>query len=177
MDSLFLARIPDPVVRQQAVQAYIAQNALPQNTIVPLNFLTSQNFLIKQLRGSLGIQGARNTVVGSAFTSTREAETSGLPASGDFAQSSTTKQTGATLTWSLRVTSQTAANLSLTYTLNEFPATRREDELKQLRFGFNHQFSPRTSAGLNLRRSVSESNQAGAGYTENAVAALVNIRF
>lgn len=177
VDALFLSRVPDPAVRQQVVQAYIAQNGLPQNTTVPLNFLTNQNFLIKQLRASVGIQGVRNTVIASGFTSTREAETSGLPATGDFALSSTTKQTGASLTWSLKMTSQTSTNLSLGYTLNEFPATRREDELKHFRFGVNHQFSPRTSGTVNYRRAVSESNQVGAGYTENVVAALINIRF
>ena len=114
LDTLFLSSVPDPAARQLAVKDFIAQNGLPPSLTVPLNFLTTQTFLVKSWQASVGIQGVRNTVLTNVFTQTSEL-TAGLPASvaGDFGSSSTVKQTGASALWNWRFATQNASNLGV----------------------------------------------------------------
>ena len=177
LDTLFLSRIPDPVARQQAVQAFIAQTGIPSDLTVPLNFLTTTPYLLKQWNAAFGIQGVRNTVLANAFASTREAVAAGQPGAGDFAASSNTKQTGTSLTWSLRVTPQTTSNVSAGYTRTEFPGLARDDDLTFIRLQLTHRFQPNLSGSLSFRRLDNDSNQPGGGYTENAVAAALSMQF
>jgi uncharacterized protein (PEP-CTERM system associated) len=177
LDSLFLSRFPDPVVRQQAVQAFISQTGLPPSLTVPLNFFTTTPFLLKRWRTSFGIQGVRNTVLANVFTETRESTIGGEAGAGDFAASRDTKQSGVGLLWSLRMTPQSTSNVSVGYTRSEFPGLNRTDNLKYLRINFTRQFQPRLSGTLSFRRLENDSAQAGAGYTENAVSAALHMRF
>jgi uncharacterized protein (PEP-CTERM system associated) len=177
LDTLFLSQFPDPAVRRQAVQAFIAQTGLPPGLIVPLNFFTTTPFLVKQWRASFGIQGVRNTLLANVFTSTREATAPGLPGEGDFAASQNTKQTGGSLTWSLRITPYTSSNVSVGYTRNDLIELSREDNVKFIRLVLTQQFQPRLSGSLSFRRLENNSNQGGAAYTENAVSAALNMRF
>lgn len=179
LDTLFLSGIPDPAARQRAVQAFIAQTGLPPSLIVPLDFFTSQNFLVKRWAGSVGIQGVRNTVLANVFTETRVSEATGLAlaGAGDFASSANVKQTGASLLWNWRFAARAASNLSVGYTRNEFPGIGREDNLKFIRLSLTRQFQPRLSGSLNYRRLQNDSDQSGAGHTENAVSAALNMSF
>ena len=59
---------------------------------------------------------------------------------------------------------------------NEFLDTAREDTQKLIRLGLTHQFLPRLSGSVMLRRLVN-SSQGGAGYTENAVSAALLAKF
>lgn len=177
LDTLFLSRIPDPAARQQAVQAFITQTGLPPSLIVPLNFFTSTPFVLKRWQASFGIQGVRNTVLTNLFVETREATAGGQPGAGDFAASPDAKQTGASLVWNLRLTANAASNVSVGYTRNEFPGLSREDDLKFIRLSLTRQFQPKVSGSLTYRRLENDSNQPGAGYTENAVSASLSMRF
>jgi uncharacterized protein (PEP-CTERM system associated) len=177
LDSLFLSRFPDPVVRQQAVQAFISQTGLPPSLTVPLNFFTTTPFLLKRWRTSFGIHGARNTVIANVFTETREATISGQAGGGDFAASRDTKQSGVSLLWTLRMTPHSTSNLSAGYSRNEFPGLSRMDNVRYFRINLTQQFQPRLSGSLSYRRLENDSNQTGAGYTENAVSAALHMRF
>ena len=177
LDTLFLAGIPDPLVRQQAVQAFIAQTGLPPSLSVPVNFFTTTPFLLKRWQASFGIQGVRNTILANVFKETREATAAGQAGAGDFAASNSTTQTGTSLIWTLRMTAQTTSNVSVAYTRNEFPSLTREDDLTFIRLNLTRQFQPRVSGSLNFRRLKNDSNQGGAGYTENAVSAVLGMRF
>lgn len=179
LDALFLSRIPDANARQKAVQDFVAQTGLPPNLNVPLNFLSSQVFLVKQWQASAGIQGVRSILLANVFSQTREAQAfnPSLPGAGDFSVSPSIKQTGTSLIWNHRLTAQATSNLSAGYTRNEFSGTGREDKLKFVRIDLTRQFQPRLSGSLSYRRLQSDSNQSGAGYTENAVSAALNMRF
>jgi uncharacterized protein (PEP-CTERM system associated) len=178
LDSLFLARFPDPIARQQAVQAFIAQTGLPAGLTIPVNFFTSTPFLVKRLRGSFGIHGARNTILANVFTETREAtSTTGQPGAGDFAASPNTKQTGTSFIWTLRIMPQLSSSLDAGFTRTEFPGLSRQDDLTYVRLGITRQFQPRVSGTLSFRRLENDSNQPGGGYTENAVSAALSMRF
>ena len=177
LDTLFLSSIPDPAARQTAVQNFIAQNGLPASLTVPVNFFTNQFLLVKGWRGSFGILGIQNSVLANVFTQTSESTNAGQPATGDFAMSSSTKQTGGSLVWTTRLSSQTSSNVSAGYTRNESPGLNREDNLKNINLSLTHQFQPRLTGSLSYRRLQNNSNQVGANYKENAAVAAVNMRF
>jgi uncharacterized protein (PEP-CTERM system associated) len=177
LDTLFLSAIPDPLLRQTVVQNFITQNGLPENLVVPVNFITTTPFIVKRLRASFGIRGVRNTMLANVFTEDREAVATGLPGAGDFSQTPNTKQVGTSLLWTLRITGQTTSNASVGYTQSDFPSLAREDKLTYLRLGLTKQFQPKLTGTLSYRRLHNESDQPGAGYTENAVSAVLGMRF
>ena len=180
LDNLFKSQtqFQDPVVRQAAVQAFIAANGLPANLAQPVNFLTDSLFLEKRWRAALGVKGVRNTVLTSLFSSNRTAITSGGPTSGDFNSSQSVKQTGATASWSLQVTKTLAANTNLSVTRNEIPALSGTDRLSLLRFSLTEQFSPKLTGSLLVGRSKNNSNRSGGtSYTENSISATLGLRF
>jgi uncharacterized protein (PEP-CTERM system associated) len=177
LDTLLVPRFPDPILREQAAQAFIAQTGLPSTALVPLNFLTTAPFFVKRLRATFGIQGVRNTILANLFRESREATDIGVPGVGDFATSRDTKQTGGSVTWNRRMTADVTSNVSIGYTRNGFPSLGREDEIKYLRLSLRRQFQTRTFGSLTYHRIDSDSNQAGAGYTENAVTATLTMRF
>jgi uncharacterized protein (PEP-CTERM system associated) len=179
LDTLFLSSVPDPVARQLAVQNFITQNGLPASLTVPLNFLTTQTILAKRWNASFGIQGVRHTVLTSAFTQTSESLAAGVPVSGagDFASSNSVKQSGASVLWNWRFATLSAANASASYTRSEFPAAGRKDDSQRVSLGVTRQFQPKLSGSLNYRGLRNASNEAGAGYSENAITAALNLRF
>jgi uncharacterized protein (PEP-CTERM system associated) len=174
---LFLSSIPDPVQRQTAVQNFISQNGLPPSLTIPLNFFTNQFFLVKGWRGSFGILGIQNSIIANVFTQTSTSTAVGQLGTGDFSQSNNTKQSGGSLLWTTRISSQTSSNVNASYTRNESPGLNREDNLKNINLILSHQFQPRLSGSLTYRWLQNSSNVSGAGYTENAVVAAVNMRF
>jgi uncharacterized protein (PEP-CTERM system associated) len=176
LDALFQSIEPDPVKRQPLVQQRLAE--LGFSLSQPVNFLTDTLFLEKRWRAALGIQGVRNTVLTSFFSSNREALTVGGPASGDFNTSQGVKQTGASVTWTSRVTETLAPNLSLGVTRNAFGATSSADRLSYLRFNVTRQFSPKLNGSFSLSRLKNDSNRAGGtSYTENSVSATLGLKF
>jgi uncharacterized protein (PEP-CTERM system associated) len=132
--------------------------------------------LQKRLQGTFGIHGVRNTVLANVYTQRREAATTGLPGSGDFSQNSSTRQTGGSVLWTLRITPQTSSNVQLSYNRNEFTGLDRADNLKTVRLGLNRSFSPKVSGSLSYHRVQNDSDR-GLDYTENAVTATVVMRY
>lgn len=177
LDTLFLSSFPDPAERQIAVQTFISQNGLPSSLTVPLNFFTNQFFLVKAWRGSFGILGIQNSVIANVFTQTSDSTSAGQPGTGDFALSSSTKQSGGSLVWTRRFTAQTSSNAIASYTRNEAPALSRVDHYTNVTLSLTHQFQPRLTGSLSYRWSQSNSSVAGADYKENAVVASANMRF
>jgi len=178
LDTLFLSSIPDPAARQTAVQNFITQNGLPPSLNNPLNFFTNIPFLTKGWRASFGILGTQNSVMANVFTQTRFL-TSGIQPGvvTDLSLTSSSKQTGASLLWTTRISSQTSSNVSAGYTRSESPEVSREDRYKFIRLSLTHQFQPRLNGSLNYRWLQDSSNQTTAAYTENAVTATVNMSF
>lgn len=178
LNTLFLSQISDPIARQTAVQNFIALTGLPPNLTQPVNFVTESAFLEKKLQATFGIQGIRNTVMANVFSMSRESLTAATSGAGDFNTSSDTKQTGANLVWNSRLTENFASNLSVGITRSQFSSlTSSADRLSYVRFGLTRQFDPKVSGALNVYRVKNDSDRAGAGYTENSVAASLNVRF
>jgi uncharacterized protein (PEP-CTERM system associated) len=180
LDSLFLAQIPDPVARRQAVQQAITQNGLPANLLVPVDFFTNQVFLAKTWEVGVGLLGARHILFTNFYSTTRETQQAGVSTigAGDFALSDTIKQTGVSGTWSWRVNPLDSVNLTLGYSRNKFPGIGREDDLTYFYWSYYHQFGRKLTGVLNYRRLNSDSNLGGAGsYTENAVMGSLRMTF
>jgi uncharacterized protein (PEP-CTERM system associated) len=178
LDALLLGTIPDPVARQQAVQALIAQGGLPSTLLVPVQFSTTNVYLSKSWRASIGLQGARHTLLGYFFNETRESQQTGVSAVGDFALSSTIKQTGASANWSWRINPNDTNNFTLGRARNEFSDVGREDDITYFYWTLSHAFSPKLTGALSYRRLNSESNLPGPGnYTENAAIASLRMTF
>jgi uncharacterized protein (PEP-CTERM system associated) len=178
VNNLLLGKIPDPVARQQAVQKFISDANLPPSLLVPQDFYSTQVFLVKRWDGSVGLQGVRHTVLANAYTQTQDSQSASVSVNaGDFATSNNIKQSGASVTWSWRVTPYDSSNVSLAYSRNELLATGREDKTKHLRVSLLHQFDRNLSGSLNFRRLQNESSVPGSEYTENAVSAQLQMNF
>jgi uncharacterized protein (PEP-CTERM system associated) len=178
LDTVFLSRFPDPIARQQAVNDFIAASGLPPTLIAPVSFFTNQFYLNKTWSASAGLQGPRHTFLVNAFETTRETQSVGLPAdAGDFAGTSTVKQTGAGVVWSWRITPVGSSTMSLGYNRSETPGLAREDERRYLRATYVHQFTPKMSGSLNYHRLENESTSASGSYLENQVSALLQMKF
>ena len=177
LDTLFLSSIPDTQTRQGAIQSFIERNGLPENMVLPVSFLTTTTFLTKNLRGTFGIQGVRNTILANVFTQNREADSVGAPGAAEFALGSRTRQTGASLLWTLRITPQTASNFGIGVTRNQVPALGRVDDQKYIRLGITRQLQPRLSGTVSYRWLHNTSSQGGTGYDENAVVAAIKLGY
>ena len=99
LNQLWAATIPDPVIRQQVVDAFIQGNGLPPALADSVNYLTNRIFLQKSLHASVAVLGAKNTLVLSLFNMSRDAQTaqaldSTLFGSSNLALSDRTKQVG-----------------------------------------------------------------------------------
>ena len=179
LNALFLSQIPDPIARQTAVQNFITLTGLPPSLTQPVNFVTESVFLEKKLQATFGIQGIRNTVMANVFSQNREALSSGASiGAGDFSTSFSTKQTGANLLWSSRLTANLASNLSVGISRSQFSTLASgADRLSYVRLGLTQQFHPKVSGLLSVNSVKNDSDRVGAGYTENSVAASLNVRF
>jgi len=177
LNALFLSQFPDPIVRQAMIQQFIVNNGLPASLNQPLNFLTDSLFLDKRLQATFGIHGIRNTVLTSVFSSNRNALTTGSGVGNDFNSSQNVKQTGASMSWSLRLTESLASNVSLAVTRNAFTDLNRTDRLTALRWGLTKDFDPKVTGSLSLGRVKNDSDAVSTSYTENSVAATLGMRF
>ena len=177
LDTLFLSRFPDPAARQTAVQNFINQTGLPGTLTVPLNYFTTVPFLQKTANASFGILGVRNTVLANVFSQKREAISASQPLQGALGQATSTTQNGTSLLWTSRLTPLTTSNATIGYSRTEVTDTGAEYKLTYIRLGLTTQFQPKITGTLSYRRLRNDSNQPGSDYTENAVSALLNMRF
>jgi len=182
LDQLWASSIPDPVARKQFVQAFIAQNGLPSSLANPINLMTNRVFLQKRLQASVAVSGAKSTVILSAFSSQRDAQTSQSSDSAIFGSSSTaisdsSKQTGANILWNLRITGRTSSSLGFGYIKNSFPSINIETENRSINMSLSRTFNPKINGSLAARRVWQESNAGIGDYRENAITATAHMIF
>jgi uncharacterized protein (PEP-CTERM system associated) len=180
LDPLFQSQYPDPAERQKAVAEFIARTGLPPSLGAPVNFFSDQLFVQKRWLASVALEGARNSLVGSAFWESRRQLTgaAALPGAGDFAASESIQTAGGSLAWSLRLTAKNAWNLDAGYTRSEFLDSGQVDDFTYLRAGLTRRFQPRVSGAVYYRLQRSEPRQGGGtGYTENSATASLRLTF
>ncbi len=105
LNTLFLTTIPDPTQRQQTVDQFIRDRGLPAVLSGALNLYSQQILLQESQTASVGLLGARNTVVLTIFN----VRSQPISASGDtltalIPSADNSRQTGASLMWSHKLT-------------------------------------------------------------------------
>lgn len=182
LSQLWTSSIPDPVQRQQIVDAFIRDAKLPVSLSDSINYFTDRVFLQKRLQASAAINGVKNTIVLSMFNTLREAQTaqemdSALLGTTNLALNNETRQTGANLLWNWRMTPLTSTNMNIGYTKTSSLSTDREDNTKSIRFGLTRKFQPKLNGSLDYRHIQRDSNLSAGDYRENAITASMHMSF
>jgi len=177
LDSLFSATIPDPVLRQRAVQAYLQQTGLPPSLANDVNYLSNRYMRQKLLQASSAFKWARSSAVLNVYGSNSNALTSQESDSallgGNLASlNDALRQRGgsALFTYDLSPRSNLFANTS--YTVSKSLATGLDDTQRLTRVGVSRRFGRHVQATVDLnRRSGGIDGVTPRRYTEHAIAA------
>lgn len=128
----------------------------------------NQTYLSKNLIGNVSYSLRRNTWTLSLFNNQREYQSVG-------GGSDTVR--GLQASWSLRPEVRTTFTLTAGMSQNEASTGGRSDDLWNIGLVATRQFQPKLTGSVEARHQERESNQAGGDYTENSVAARVNMTF
>lgn len=181
LDSLFTATIPDPVLRRQAVDAYILAAGLPSSLADNINYLTNRYMRQKLLQASSAFNWRHSSAVLSAYASERTAlssseSDSGLLGSQLRALNDSVRQTGLTGSYSYRLSARSTALASLSASHSRSLDTDLSGKQNSLRLGLTHRFGRSVRGSLELRRTTGDSDITRRDYTENAVSATVTVQ-
>lgn len=182
LDKLYSGQIPDPVARQQVVDALIQSSGLASTISNPNNSLSNTYFLQKNLQGSVAVTGARNTVVFTAFDARRTAQSlqradSVITTSPLSALNDSNKQLGFNALWNMQLASNLSGVTSLNATRTTSLTTSRVDNYKAFRVGVTQKFQPKLTGSVELRHSQQNSDVLGGDIRENAVTASLLMQF
>jgi uncharacterized protein (PEP-CTERM system associated) len=179
LDSLFRTTVPDPVLREQVVAAYIRDTGLPSSLADSINYLSNRYLRQKRLQASAGFILARSTGTLSLFRSERTAlssqqSDSALLGSQLASLNDNVHQLGATLSYSYRVNSRAILNASATAARNRSISTGIEDSNRQLRIGFTRELGKHMRAAVEVRQQRGSVGVNAGDYRENAVSASLS---
>jgi len=183
LDGLFSATIADPVARQQAVEAYIRSNGLPASTIQNSNYFGNRYILQKQLLLSTAFNTARTTTVFSLNATRRSAlslqeAASTLPGVGADSLNDNTRQAGAALSLSYRISPRSGASLLVSKTRTESLTTGIKSDHLLLSLGMTRQLQRKLKGAVELRRLHGNAlTLGGRTYRENALSASISQQF
>src|SRR5262249_16021457 len=105
--------IPDPIERQNFINQYIQQNGLPTLLATPDYLYTQAITLVEQANASVGLLGARNSIVFSAFyIRTQPITAAGPDLPGALPPQNNTTQEGFNATWSHNLAPNLSSSLS-----------------------------------------------------------------
>jgi uncharacterized protein (PEP-CTERM system associated) len=130
--------------------------------------LINQNYVAKYLFGSVSYKLRRNTWQLSLFDNQREFQ--GLTGGNDSSR-------GAQATWSLRPAPRTTLTLSGGLTNSTSSTTNQEDDIWNLGLVASHQFQPKVTGSVEVRHQKKESSQTNTNFSENSMAARLNMSF
>lgn len=181
LDNLFRTRIPDPVLRQQAVEAYIRAAGLPPSLANDVNYLSNRFMRQKELQASAAFTLPRSTAVLALYRSERIAlstqqSDSSLLGSQLLSLNDNVRQLGASLTYGYRLGPRTSLNAAANAARNRSLTTGIEQDTRSLRLGLVRELGRNVRAALDLRRvsgSVGVGVNAGE-YQENAISASLS---
>jgi uncharacterized protein (PEP-CTERM system associated) len=181
LDSLFMSRFPDPVLRRQAVDAFIQSNGLPPSLANNINYLSNRFILQKQFMASVAMIGARSTLTLSAFDTRRNALSvqqadSQLLGNSQFNLNDNVHQRGLSGTVSYRMSSRTDAVATADVSRAVSLTTDIRTLNRSLRLGLHHQFQRKLQGVLELRH-IQGSYSSDQTYTENAISATLSMMF
>jgi len=183
LNQLLAARYPDPVLRQQIVQAYIVQQGLPPTLLDSINYLSNRYMRNKRLQGGATFRGARSTLLFTVFKERTNAlslqqEDSVLLPSQLSSLNEDTDQKGASANLDYRLSSRTSAHATL-YGVNiKSLRTSQTNDVRQLSMGLSSHFDTKTTGSLDLRHSKGRSGVFdNRDYHENAIVATLSVQY
>jgi uncharacterized protein (PEP-CTERM system associated) len=161
VDAAFTTRIPDPVERAQAVEAFLAQTGLPATLQSPLNFYTQQVQLYEQQSATFTWLGVRNSLAFTVYNRKNEVISggSGQPLPPPFGQQNNNTQRGASLVFNHRLTPLTNLNaLATRYDTTATAPFTGKSTTNTFLVGMGTRLSPKTDAATGLTYTTSDSN-------------------
>lgn len=181
LDRLFIADIPDPDARRQAVDAYMRANGLsPTQPDGSYNYLSNRFSLQKQLLLSTAFNTARTTALVSINGVKRTALT---PSTVDqvllgerlAGLTDNTKQYGATASLNYRFTSRSGVSVTLSRNRTESLTNTFTNDVTQATLVATTQLQRKLKASVELRRNQgSAGTLGGSTYHENAISASLS---
>ena len=175
VDASLTQLFPSDVERAKEVQRRLADMGLPGDTAIYERFLSSSATLARTQSIAAILQG-RRTVLTATISRTNTSRLQSVVSIGDdFDQSGYVLQQGLSLAVGHRLTPQTSIGADWRLRRNEGSNQGLRTKNQSLSLSMNTRLAPRTSAIVQLRRSV----QAGAAqpYGETAISGTVNHRF
>ena len=183
LDRMFLASYPDPALRQQAVQTYMAVTGLPPSLPSSINYLSNRYIRDKRLQGALVLMGARSNLSLSVFRDERRAlslqqSDSALLSDRLAALNDNVRQHGFTLNLDRRLSSRTSALASVSSVHVQSIDTGIVNDNRELRLGLMRRVDANTRGSLEVRHLHGGlSLNSKDTYQENAVAATLSVQF
>jgi len=161
IDAAFTTRIPDPVQRAQAVQAFLNQTGLPATLQSPLNYYTEQILLIQQASATFTLLGVRNSLAFTVYNRKTEpiAGATGVVLPPELAPQNNNTQTGGSIVYTHRLTPLTGLTATATryYTDANAPLMGKSTTNYFL-VSVGTQLSPKTTGVTGLTYTVFDSN-------------------
>jgi uncharacterized protein (PEP-CTERM system associated) len=183
LDRLFTSAYPDPVARQQVVQAYIAAAGLPPSLADNINFLSNRFVRDKRLQGAATLRGARSDLTLTVYRDERNAlslqQSDSVLLGNQLASlNDNVRQHGVTVNYAYRLSHRTTAQAGV----NAYRAlsldTDTVNNSQQLSLSVTHALSAKARGSLEVRHSRGKIGfMNGAPYHENAIVAALNVKF
>ncbi len=182
LDGLFAATISDPVLRRQAVAAYIQQAGLPPSLADNVNYLSNRYFREKRLQASSAFARGRSSALITLYSSDRvalsNAQTdSPLLGSQLASLNNNVRQKGLSATYNYRVNARTNAVATATFARNRSLTTGVEDHPRTFRLGMTRQLGQELRAAVELRHQRGQVDIQTGDYRENAISASLSAQF
>jgi uncharacterized protein (PEP-CTERM system associated) len=181
LDRLFIADIPDPDARRQAVDAYIRANGLsPTQPDGSYNYLSNRFLLQKQALLSAAFNTSRTTALVSLNSVRRTALTPStvdevLLGQGLAGLNDNTKQYGATASLNYRVTSRSGVSMTLARNRSESLTNGFRNDVTQASLMATSQLQRKLKGSVELRRNQGNAGVIGVStYHENAISASLS---
>lgn len=173
-----IALYPDPVLRDQQVRAALGLLGLPASA-GSQTLLANRIFLDRRLNASVALLGARNALTLSAYRSERS-PVSGITSGVDvFTNSSAVRQRGLNISWTYKLSGVSSLNfLASRIRSLGVESSALDSSQSLLNLSLIHQFSPKTTGSLGLRKVKFDANGGTTGsYDENALTGTVSHTF
>jgi uncharacterized protein (PEP-CTERM system associated) len=180
LDRLFIPNFPDPILRRQAVEAYLRASGLPLSLANDVNYLTNRYMLQQQFQASAGLTGVRSTLLLTVYDTRRNAlsvqqSDSQLLGSSLSNLNDNTHQRGFAASMSYRLSSQGNAYAILDANRADSLSTGIRQNNKGLRIGMRHQWRSKLQGNVELRRLQGSTEGINQSYTENAISATLSM--
>jgi uncharacterized protein (PEP-CTERM system associated) len=178
LDASFASAFPDPILRRQAIDAFIRANGLPTSVANNINYFSNRLLLQKQFLGSFVLNGSRSMAIFSLSSTKRTAlSPAGVDASTQIINglNDNTDQRTGTMSFNYRFSPRFSTTLTASKSLVKSLTTGIDQNQNLLSFTVNRQFSRRLTGYVELRRNTGDTfGFAGGIYHENAITAALS---